>query len=379
MKTHPLVILLLAGTALAACQKSADTTNAAAVNTASAPADALPETNDAAAPVADAPAADALPAAAAVKAAPVSDPRQAYAYADRAMATSAAFGDSPPDYTYDDNGVTPWVWTASDNSQRIAEAVPGGERYYYYEPGANQPYYVQDPDYGYAYQGGALTVVFDKTGRRLPPAEFAVRVEFASRYFARAQALRQSASAAQRRPVAAANWNARRTVFIEQQQVWTRNVQANPDWRAYHDQNAGAEQSRWAQESARREAWAAQNDARLGDAARADQERQRAAAAGGPPSPGGNADPPGPPAGHAGTGQPGERGAVGPDDHGRGDRGPGEARAGATGAGGAAQQPHGPPGEVRPGRDDDTHHTPPPKHPEPERNGERTDNPQRPS
>jgi len=272
MKYTPLIMLLLAGASLAACQK-ADTNNAAnATNTADAtpPAAALPATNDAAGPVTDAPVASALPAAPAPPVAAPSAPAEAYAPVDNARAQSAAFGDSPPDYTYDQGGgVQPWVWTAGDNSERIAEAVPGGERYYYYRPGATQPYYVQDPDYGYGYDGGSLTVVFDKSGRRLPQPEFTARLDFAGRFLARGQLLKQSAGGAQHRAIAVAEWHARRTYFNNQQQAWARQAQSDPDWRSYHDQHASEQQQQWSAESARRAAWAAQTDARVGDASRA--------------------------------------------------------------------------------------------------------------
>src|SRR5262249_9075426 len=74
-----------------------------------------------------------------------------------------------PDYAFDDDGVRPWVWRSDDGYQRVAEPVPGGERYYYYQPGADEPFYVQDPDYGYGYAGGALVVLYDRAGRAIRP------------------------------------------------------------------------------------------------------------------------------------------------------------------------------------------------------------------
>ncbi len=72
-----------------------------------------------------------------------------YAFADRAYAMTSAFGDAPPDYTFNyGNGQRPWVWRGDDQSMRVAEALPGGGyRYYYYEPRSRTPCLVRDPDY----------------------------------------------------------------------------------------------------------------------------------------------------------------------------------------------------------------------------------------
>src|SRR6202012_4676746 len=113
-------------------------------------------------PLTNAPAADALPAATPAPVVRVADAQASYAYPDRAYEMSDTFGDAPPDYVYDYGGdVRPWVWVSDDGAERVAEAVPGGERYYYYEAGAGEPFYVQDPDYGYGFQGGQLVVIFD--------------------------------------------------------------------------------------------------------------------------------------------------------------------------------------------------------------------------
>src|SRR6185312_37650 len=108
------------------------------------------------APLVEAPPAQALPPAAPVRVARVATRPQSYAFADRAYALSDAFSDAPPDYTYDYDGVTPWVWRSYDGAERIVEWVPGGERVYYYEPGYDEPFFVEDPEYGYGFEGGAL-------------------------------------------------------------------------------------------------------------------------------------------------------------------------------------------------------------------------------
>src|ERR1700677_2460246 len=97
-KSH-LMIALLAGASLAACQRATIDTP---------PLAALPPSANAAAPLAEAPPAAALPPAPPARLASIADPRLGYAYADRAWAMTDALGDSPPDYTYvDDDGVTP--------------------------------------------------------------------------------------------------------------------------------------------------------------------------------------------------------------------------------------------------------------------------------
>jgi hypothetical protein len=267
-QTRTMLLTLLAGAGLAACQPSTTST--------SAPPSALPLAADSAAPLSDAPPASDLPAAAAPPLAPPSDPSQAYAYADRAWAMSDAFGDSPPDYAFDDGGVTPWVWTASDNSICVAEAVPGGERYYYYEPGAAEPFYVQDADYGYSFNGRDLVAVYDHSGRSIP---IGANAALAGRYLARGEALRQSATSAPHQAVAANSWQAQRGYIADQRTTWAQDAQSNPAWSAYHSQNQAAEQAHWAPEAARRETWAADTDARLGDQAKAQQERALAAPA----------------------------------------------------------------------------------------------------
>ena len=105
------LIAATAGLALAACNQAAVPTAANA--TAPAPLAALPLAMDAAPTIAPAPTATALPAAPPANVGRLADPRQAYAFADRAEAMNAGFGDAPPDYTFDyGGGQRPWVWRA---------------------------------------------------------------------------------------------------------------------------------------------------------------------------------------------------------------------------------------------------------------------------
>jgi len=269
-QTGTMLLALLAGAGLAACQPSASSSAAAP------PPSALPLSTTSAAPLSDAPDASALPAAAAAPVAAPADPSDAYASADQAMSMSDAFGDSPPDYAVSDSGVTPWVWTASDNSIRVAEAVAGGERYYYYAPGADQPFYVQDTDQGYSFEDGKLVAVFDHSGHPVPLGASAA---LAGRFLARGEALRQSVTSAPHQPVAASNWQAQRGAIAAQRAASDQEAKSDPAWSAYHSQHQAAEQAHWATDAASRENWAADTDARLGDQAKAQQERALAAAA----------------------------------------------------------------------------------------------------
>jgi hypothetical protein len=143
---------LIADLALAACKPSAapDASNVAAAN--------APATNDAdasnapaslvaialapgpATPVTAAPPATALPAAPPAPVARVANPSDQYAFADRAAAANAGFGDAPPDYAVSYGaGVKPWVWRGDDQSTRVAEPLPGGGFRYYYLSQAPPP------------------------------------------------------------------------------------------------------------------------------------------------------------------------------------------------------------------------------------------------
>src|SRR6516225_1613423 len=91
-----------AGLALAGCKQNESTAAAAEPPP---PLAALPPTTGAAPPLAPAPTAAQLAPAAPARVGRLADPRQGYAFADRAYAMGRAFGEAPPDYAFDDNGV----------------------------------------------------------------------------------------------------------------------------------------------------------------------------------------------------------------------------------------------------------------------------------
>ena len=257
-------VALVAGLGLAACQKSTPQVAALPLDTA------------AAAPLGEAPPPGGLPPAPPARIGTLADYHDAYAYPDRAWGMSGAFGDSPPDYAFYDDGVTPWVWVADDDSECLAEPVPGGERYYYFEPGVYTPFYVQDPSYGYGFANGQLVAIYERGGREVAPAADPTAAAIAGQYLARGRLLRQAASSQPHQAVAAANWSARRGLIAAEHTAFARNATRDPAWRAYHTQHLAQDQGRFAAEAARRETWAAQSDKRIGEPARAQREQRLA-------------------------------------------------------------------------------------------------------
>lgn len=261
-----LTVLAAALAALAACNKPAQ----GLVTVAPPPGALTPIAMSA--PLVDAPTVQALPAAPRARVARVATRPQGYAFADRAYAMSDAFADAPPDYAYDYGGVRPWVWRAYDGAECIAEAVPGGERIYYYEPGADSPFFIEDPGYGYGFEDGALVSVYDSYGDELPYAYAEDQSEWAGRYLARAYALYGASRQAQRYAVAEQNWQARRGYLDAQRQAWGQQLTQNADWQAYHQQYYPAVQAHYAPERRQRLAWAARVDQLNHNPARAQQE-----------------------------------------------------------------------------------------------------------
>jgi hypothetical protein len=240
--------LTLAALTLAACQNpnNANTTQASA---------------DAAAPLAPPVAAESAPApaGAALPSAPparvnYAAPARRYHYLDEADSMSQAYADAPPDYAFDYDGQAPQAWGSGQGVVRVGERVPGGWRYYYYQPGADTPYLVRDPDYAYGYDNGELVVVYDSHGRQLDQAYADRQAGIAGRYWARARALREAALRNQRHEVADQVWRDQAAEQARQRAEWDRTRQQDADWRAYHDQNARQDQGRWGAVAA---AWAA--------------------------------------------------------------------------------------------------------------------------
>lgn len=256
-RTGLLLTSSLAILSLAACNKIPSTTQtAAAPQTAdvaqsadAASASALPlNTSAPAAPPSYAPAANALPPAPPAPVTPPPTPAASYSYVARAQAFNNGLANAPPQYAVEYQGARPWYWRAQNGAYRVAEPTPQGDRYYYFEPGADRPFLVRDPQYAYGYDNGRLVVVYDANGRPLPSAVAARQAELAGRYLARARGLYAAAQQERHQAAYAANWNARQGQLARQQAEWSRQQQRNGDWRAWRDQHP-VEAGSWRQEA----------------------------------------------------------------------------------------------------------------------------------
>jgi hypothetical protein len=211
-----------------------DNSGSYAAGPAPAAAPALPL--DRSPPAAPAPAAAALPPA------PVeapSPPVQQYRYVDQAAALSSALANVPPNYAIDYQGTKPWVWRAPNGGYRVVETIPGGQRTYFYAPGARAPYLVRDTQYTYAFDNGRLAVVYGPAGQALPAAVAARQAAIAGRYFQRAQWLHDAAMNSRKEAASAADWRAHQAAMAAQQAARDRDRRQNADWRAWEAQQGG--------------------------------------------------------------------------------------------------------------------------------------------
>lgn len=141
------------------------------------------------------------------------------------------YGEERPDAFYKFDNIEPVFWEDDRSGWRVMEPLPyGGERYYYFHEGDDRPWFVRDPDFGYAFVAGALAIVYDSYGRPLPFEYRQNRAAHASRYFARAERLRRAARRAEHRRIEAATWR-RREEFVERERDQWRGVYGRPDWR----------------------------------------------------------------------------------------------------------------------------------------------------
>lgn len=201
-----------------------------------------------------APSADALPAAPRLRAVHVANPRDAYAYADDAWDFGDAIFDAPPDYGFDYAGTEPWAWQGYDQSLIFLEPIDDGYRYYYYRPGADEPYFIRDADYGYGYDGDQLAVIYGPGGAILPYNDYGPRIDYASRYLARARDLYAASRERERRAVNAANWAARAAAISAAQSRWAAERSRQSEWRDYHQRVAPVADRHWHEERVRRQA-----------------------------------------------------------------------------------------------------------------------------
>ena len=235
-----------AGLLVSACDKGQSAATAP-------PLDALP-LSTAVTPSTPAPAATRLPSARPAPLGRLARPEDSYAYLDRAYAAADAYADAPPDYTVDYDGERPWIWRASDSSERVVERTPQGLRYYYYQPGASEPYLVQDEGYTYAYSDGRLVAVYGPGGELEPYDYVQRRAAVAGRYLAWASALYIASQQQQRFAVEQTHWDERRADIAAQRAAWNARQSRDAAWAAYHQAHGAEEQAHWAPEQERRNA-----------------------------------------------------------------------------------------------------------------------------
>jgi len=239
--------LTCAVSVLAACSQQGSASNTTqgdkSLADAPPPPTALPLATGPAPAYGPAPAADALPPAPRARLGRT-PPSDQYAYLNQAYAFSQSLADAPPDYTYDYQGERPWVWQSPDGYYRVAEQLPMGVRYFYYAPGASQPYLVQDPQYSYGYSGGMLTVLYGPDGEVLPDDVQARQSQAAGLYLAWAAGLYAAARQEQHFGVSQDRWDAERRSVYADQARWNQAQQRNAAWADYSQAHQN-DQAHW--------------------------------------------------------------------------------------------------------------------------------------
>lgn len=149
-------------------------------------------------------------------------------YWDDAYLMNHDYYNQPPAY-FNYAGATPLVWTQQPIQQqslgdtlkdiaitRIVEAlVGGGTREYYYQPGYEQPFFVRDPQYAYAYDpDGRLIALYDPYGAPLQQPILVQQAPLAASYLMRADNLRDAALAATLQALAPDVWTTQRAVLV---------------------------------------------------------------------------------------------------------------------------------------------------------------------
>lgn len=171
-------------------------------------------------------------APAAYGAAAPAPPAQAYAYPQRAYRMSRVVHQRPPSYAFGYGDEQPWVWDDGDQGTMFAEPIDDGYRYYYYEPGEAYPYFVQDPDYGYAYgPDGALIALFAATGALIAADHWRDHAPYAQGYWTRGYDLDRAYRHSTRFPVQPAIWREHAPGVYSGHDRWFRAAQVQPGWR----------------------------------------------------------------------------------------------------------------------------------------------------
>ena len=175
----------------------------------------------------------------------------AYAYAERAQALNYAFEDAPPDYGYDYDDSEAWGWETDDGYYRDVEPTDDGDRYYYYGPGEDEPFYVRDEGYGYGFNNGVLVVVYDPYGRLMPIDFVRSRAGWAGRYLWRARHLRERRHDHRWR-VGHNRWRERESRFEAEHRALEQAAQQQAQWREYRERADNREREHFVAERRRR-------------------------------------------------------------------------------------------------------------------------------
>lgn len=175
-----------------------------------------------------------------------------YSYAERAYAMDRAFYDAPPDYGFSYMDAEPWAWRSAEGYEMYAEPIDDGYRYYYYEPGAEYPFFVRAPDYSYGYDSlGVVTVVYSSAGVIVPYAYRSGSFGYPDRYWRRAGDLRLAAYR-HHAPVVRETWLERRPILVNSQRPWMKAAVEQREWRRYREHDRDRELRRFDKERERR-------------------------------------------------------------------------------------------------------------------------------
>ena len=94
----------------------------------------------------------------------------AYYWIDQADSYAQALGSSPPDFTFNCDGVDCWAWISRDGEVLIVEPGRRGVQQYFFAAHQSAPYLVRDSYNSFAFDGRELAVVYNSEGQVLPDA-----------------------------------------------------------------------------------------------------------------------------------------------------------------------------------------------------------------
>ena len=89
----------------------------------------------------------------------------AYYWIDQADSYAQAVGNSPPDFSFDCNGVQCWAWISREGEVLIVEPGRDGVLQYFFGPRQTSPYLARDSYSSFAFDGRDLVQVYDSRGR----------------------------------------------------------------------------------------------------------------------------------------------------------------------------------------------------------------------